>query len=179
METRERADTRSEQIQPQKAGGLEQVRELLFGAIYRELEWKLSRAEGNLSTRSEELQQEAKRRIEALEAHLAKEIESVVARIEREHTSQVDALARVGREHREQIATLEERVEKLEQAMVRAQRETRQELLTQTNRFLDEIHRSRNELKSLLDREVALLHGEDPELPSASGSEEAPSAHTH
>ncbi len=162
-----------------QAGSLEQVRELLFGAIYRELERKIQRTDAHVSSRAEELQQETKRRTEALEKHIAGEIESLIARLEKEHTERSDGERRAEREHRDAVTRLEERVGELEDALVRAQREAQKELLAQTNRFLDELHRHRTEISAMLEHEIALLHEEAPDLPATEGPIEAapPPAH--
>ncbi len=180
MNARERRDARAEQTQARQAGSLDQVRELLFGAIYRELERKLVRADAQLATKAEELQHEAKRRTEVLEGHLTRQIEALTARLEKEHVAQVEALGRTSREHREAVSLLEQRIGKLEDALGRAQRDMRQELLAQSKEFLDELHHARAEVAAMVDREIALLRDEEQREslePSEPAEPTAPPAH--
>src|SRR5262245_21918141 len=62
--------------------GIEQIREILVGAVQREVERKLARLESHLVTRLSELQQETRRRTDVIEAHLRKELEALSVRLE-------------------------------------------------------------------------------------------------
>src|SRR3974390_2556944 len=64
--------------------GIGQVREILVGAIQRDLERRLSRLEAHVGARVVDLQQEVRRRIDVIEAHLRKEIEALSTRLESE-----------------------------------------------------------------------------------------------
>jgi hypothetical protein len=152
---------------PEAADSLEQLREILFGAIYRELERRLTRGDAHLVARANELEQEARRRTEVLEAHVRQEIETLAGRLERELIDRAENTRSVAREHRESVTALEQRVAKVEDTLVRAQREIRQQLLEQAKSFLDEIQRVRHEIAETLEREL----GEVAEY----GEEERPS----
>jgi hypothetical protein len=141
------------------AGSLEQLREILFGAAYRELERKLARMEAHLAARTEELQQEARRRTEVLEEHLRQELESLGGRLERESQAQSEAVKAAARDAREVQEAIAARVGHLEDGLARAQRESRQQLLEQAKSFLDELHRVRTEVIAMLEREFSLARG--------------------
>jgi hypothetical protein len=110
--------------------------------------------------RAGELQQETRRRIEVLEEHLRRETEALSARMDRELHEHAAALRAMSREQREAIDTLEHRVSQAEEAVVRAQHGLRQELLEQAKTFLDEQHRLRRDLFTMLERELGLAEGE-------------------
>jgi hypothetical protein len=136
---------------------LDQVREILFGAIQHELERRLARTEAHFATRLSEVQQEARRRTEVIEAHLRRETEALSTRIEREIVEIRDQLRGLARDQREKVVAMEERLAKGEEALARSQQEHRQQILDQTKEFLDEMQKLRTELAEMLERELASL----------------------
>lgn len=123
---------------------LEQVREILFGAYFRDLDRKLARVDAHVSAESEELRKEMRRRLDVLETHVQRESEALVARFESEREAHVEA-----------IAGLEQRLTKMAEALARAQRELRQQILDQAKGFLDETQRTRDEVVETLERDLA------------------------
>jgi hypothetical protein len=152
--------------------GLEQIREILFGSLFRELERKVARSDVHMSTRSKDLEQEARRRTEVLEGHLRTEITAVAARAEHAFVEAADALRNIARENREAIGALEKRIAKAEEAEAMAQRDLRNQLLEQAKAFLDEVQHLRTELLATLQDEFAAPNGERVE--ERGGTEERP-----
>jgi hypothetical protein len=136
------------------ADGLAQLREILVGATVRDLERRLARAELHMSGRSNELEQESRRRMEVIETHLRKESEALTIRLERELVQINESIRAVTREHRESIAAVDQRAAKLEEAIAKAQRDVRDQLLQQAKRFLDELQQLRREVTETLEREL-------------------------
>ena len=153
--------------------GLAQLREILFGGSQRELERRMGRAEQHLTARASELEQEIRRRLEVLESHMAKETEAITARLERDAVERGDQLRAITREHRESATALEQRVAKVEEAILHTQRELRQELLAQAKSFLDELHDIRREFAEMLEPELGRELGAPEE--TGHGDEERPS----
>jgi hypothetical protein len=152
--------------------GLEQIREILFGSVHRELERRLVRADAHLLTRGHELEQETRRRTEVLETHLKKETEALAARLDRELAENSDTLRKLTREYRDAIANLEQKVGKLEESSAQAQREIRRQLLDQAKSFLDELQQLRKELVATLQQELRMAEGE--RIGESYGAEEHP-----
>jgi hypothetical protein len=138
----------------ESAEGLAQLREILVGANVRELERRLARAESHMTARTNELEQESRRRMEVIEAHLRKESDALTTRLEHELSQTSGAIRTVTREQRESLAEVDQRVAKLEEAIVKAQRETRDQMLQQAKRFLDELQQLRREVMETLEREL-------------------------
>lgn len=151
------------------AGNLDQVREILFGAHYRELERKLLRLEGHIASQGNELRGEARRLVQALETHVNKEIEAVGAQRDADRSAQMDALSHLAREARDTALALEQRITKLEDGLARSQREFRQQILEEAKGFVEQTRSLREELGAMLQRELAMYLGELPEAPPASG----------
>lgn len=142
------------------AGTLDQVREILFGAHYRDLARRLARTDAHVAAQAEELRSEMRRRLEALEQHVNKEAEALSTSLESQRTDQLEAIGTGMREAREAIGLLEQRVKKLEDVTARAQRDFRQQLLDQAKSFIDEVRRMRNELGASMEREMAAARGQ-------------------
>lgn len=115
--------------------GLGQIREIVVGPLEREVDRRLGRLEALFTARGIELPQEARRRMEVIEAHMRKE---------------TDALSATA-------TTLEHRVTKLEELVVKQLHDVRQELLDQAKLFLDELQGLRTELTHAMERELGSL----------------------
>jgi hypothetical protein len=124
--------------------------------MHRELERGLLRLDAHLATRARDLEEESRRRTEVLESHLKNETAAISARLDRESSEVGDTLRKIGREHREAIAGVEQKLAKLEESSARNDRELRHQLLEQAKSFLDEVQRLRKELFATLQQELGL-----------------------
>jgi hypothetical protein len=138
---------------------LEQVRELLFGETRRALEQNLARLEEQFTVQAEEALQQTRKWLDLVETHLAREVEGLGGRIQKERTAQSEALRGTAEELHKAVTALEARAARLEESITRAQRDLRQQMLEQARAFLDEVHRVRAEVVAMLDREFALFRG--------------------
>jgi hypothetical protein len=152
--------------------GLEQIREILFGALFRELERRLARSDVHTSTRSKEIEQEARKRTEVLEGHLRTEIGALAARVEHAVVEAGDAIRNLSRENREALGALEKRIAKVEEAGAFAQRELRTQQHEQAKTFLDELQHVRAELLATLQAELGVTEADLME--ERGGAEERP-----
>lgn len=160
MNARGRSDVNTDEPPARQRASLAQLREILFGAVQRDLERRLARADAQLASRAEELQAEVKRRTEVLESHLAKELDALRVQLETQQRTQAEASDRIANAAHEAVAVLERRVARLEEALAAAQREMRQEALAQAKSFFDELHGLRAELSALLDHELTLFRSD-------------------
>jgi hypothetical protein len=147
-------------VEQAHGGGLEQVREIVFGAAYRDLEQRLTRADMNAAGRVRDLEQESRRRDELLEAHLRKETETLASRVDRQFAEVSESLRTLGREHTQSAADAERRIARAEEALATGLREVRHQLLDQAKSFLAELQAMRKEMLATLQRELALDDGE-------------------
>jgi hypothetical protein len=146
--------------------GIGQVREILVGAIQRDLDRRITKLETIVGQKLAEQQQEVRRRMEVIEGHLRKEIETLSARVQAELFELKDGVRAVTREQRETQSASEQRVAKLEETEAHAQRDLRSQILDQAKSFLDELHQMRDEFAETLEREI----GFEPESGSAEES---------
>jgi hypothetical protein len=152
-----------------KDGGIEQLRDILVGGAVRELDRKLARLEAHLGGRLTELQQEARRRIDFIEAHLRKEGEVLSMRFTAELAELKEMVRAMTRDDRDAKTSVEQRMNKLEETVARNQAELRNQILDQAKSFLDELHQTRAELADTIDREFG---GYDTEPTEEQGSRE-------
>ncbi len=161
--------------------GLEQIREILFGAHYREIERRVVQLESRHDATMQELRTEVSRRLDALEAHVQREAEALASRLAAEHTAQLDALKGVSQEGRETLHAQESRLVRLEESTAKAQRDLRQTVLDQAKDFLGEIRRARDEMRAMVSQEIEALGTElggehpafaPPSRPGGSGTSE-------
>jgi hypothetical protein len=145
---------------PEELGALERIREILFGASQRDLDRRLLRVDNQSSARLLELEQETRRRIEIFEAHLKQETETLTARLQSEVGAVGESMRKLGRQQRDSLSELEDRVGRIEESVARGQRELRQQLLDQAKGFLDELQRMRKDLLASLQEELGLEESE-------------------
>src|SRR4051812_34214578 len=77
------------------SGNLEKVRDILFGTQMRELDRRFARLEERIVKETQDLKDDIRRRLDALEAYTTKETEALAGHIRQERTDRVDANARL------------------------------------------------------------------------------------
>lgn len=142
---------KNENANEQPRNGIEQVREILFGAQLRELERKIARLESRFGGGVEDARKELGRRLSDLEAYVRGEVEALSARLDDERNARVQSHAQQTSETRDTVAQFESRVNRLDEASSRGLRELRRQLLDQSKTLLEEVGRTRDELLSVLD----------------------------
>jgi hypothetical protein len=150
---------------------LEKVREILFGAIHRDIDEKMVRAGSLVAERVHDLEQEQRRRTQVLEAYLKKEAEALAGRSEQQRAESAEALRTLTREQHDVNARLERRIAELEKTNAEGLRQLRRELLEQAQSFLDELKELRKEMLFTATHEVARGEGARQE---ARGEERPP-----
>jgi DNA anti-recombination protein RmuC len=150
---------------PGRATSLDQVREILVGAQYRELTRRLAHTDAHIGEQTEELRSEIKRRLEALEVHLRKELEALSASMESRRADDLQDLNSSAREVHSSVVLLEQRFKRLEEHVARVQSDLRQQMLDQVKLFIDEVRRTRDTLSAAVERELAIARGEEAVAP--------------
>jgi hypothetical protein len=161
------------------ASSLEQVQEILVGPQLRELARRLARIDAGGAAQVEDCRTEIRRRLDALEIHLRGEADAMGGRIESSRLAQLDALGSLAREMRDSIGLFEQRIQRLEEALARAQRELQRQILDQAKTFIEEVGRTRDELRSTVEREIAVTQGEVLEAEGHAGALAEADRHDH
>src|SRR6476660_4864123 len=111
---------------------VEQIRNILFGSQMRDYDGRFQKLEERLTREAEELRTDLQKRLDALEAFMRGESESLANRLGTEQAERSQATERLGRDLGETTRHFEEKITKLDGHMAKETREVRQQLLDQS-----------------------------------------------
>ena len=125
------------------------MRDILFGSHMREVERRFARLEERLLKETQDLKEEVKRRLEALESFARAESESLADQLRGERGERLES-----------TRTLERRDTTLDEALTKGHRELRQQMLEQHQRLSDDIRQKIDEVLASLARETGELRSD-------------------
>jgi DNA anti-recombination protein RmuC len=131
---------------------LDQIRDLLIGAVVRDTDKRLVRIEERLLKEQEDLKEDARRRFESLEVFVKKEMESLAERIQAGHNTRDEALRALAQELQDVASGFEKRLTQLDEHTARALRELRQQILDQSKTLRDEYRGQYRQLSESVSR---------------------------
>lgn len=140
-----------------ESGNIDKIREILFGVQMRDNEKRFSRLEERFFKESAELRDDTRKRFEALESFVKSEFEALTERLQAEQRARDESVQNLSRDLQETGKGLEKKLAQFDEQTTRSQRDLRQQILDQSKTLSDEIRQKSNELKALLEREVAEL----------------------
>ncbi len=138
-------------------GNLEKIREILFGAQVHDFEKRFTRLEEKLLKETADSRAETKKRFDAMEAFIKKEIESLADRLKTEQGERAEASKELSRELRDTAKALEKKLAQQDEQAMKGQRELRQQILDQSKSLTDEIRNRIRETSTALTRELKEL----------------------
>jgi hypothetical protein len=142
------------------AASIDKVRDILFGTQLREFDRRFARLEERMLKETNDLKEDLRARLDALELYARKENDSLADQIKAEHDGRVEAAAGLTRELQEAAQALERRSAALDEQLSKAQRELRQQILEQHQRLSDEIRKRADDLLAALARESRELRSD-------------------
>ena len=142
------------------AASIDKVRDILFGTQLREFDRRFARLEERLLKETNDLKEDLRSRLDALELYARKENDTLADQIKSEHDGRVEAAAGLSRELQEAAKGLERRSAALDEQLSKAQRELRQQILEQHQRLSDEIRKRADDLLAALARESRELRSD-------------------
>jgi DNA anti-recombination protein RmuC len=153
------------------AGGanLEKIRDILFGAQVHDFEKKFARLEERLLKETADSRAETKKRFDALESFIRKEVESLADRLKTEQEARADSGKEISRDLRETAKALEKKLGSLDEQATRSQRELRQQILDQSKSLTDEIRTRIRESAAALSKELKELRAEKTDRSALAG----------
>ena len=128
---------------------LDKVRDILFGTQMREVERRFARLEERLLKETQELKDDVKRRLDALEAFARNETESLADQLRGERGERIES-----------TRTLERRDTTLDEQLTKGNRELRQQMLEQHQRLSDDIRQKVDDVLASLARETGELRAD-------------------
>ena len=147
------AKTNAKALPAEDGGNIDKVRDILFGGQMRDYERRFAKLEERLLQETSELKDEVRKRLAALEQFMKQEAASLADRIKTEHEERTDATKDLAREQRESTKALEKKAGALDDAIGKAQRELRQQLLELHQRMSDEMRQKTDDVLARLTQE--------------------------
>jgi hypothetical protein len=139
------------------AGNIDKIRDILFGAQSREFDKRMARLDERLTKEAGNLKDDIRRRFEALETYVKRELESLSERVDAERQDRVVGLKNVSGELKEAAESVEKRLGRLDEQTTKSQRDLRQQILDQSKSLFDEVEGKYRSLLTLLDSHVETL----------------------
>ena len=139
---------------------LDQIRDILFGAVVRDTDKKLARLEERVLKEQEELKEDARRRCESLELFVKQEMGSLAERLQTERNTRDEVLRALTQELKEMLSGFEKKTAQLDEQSTKAQRELRQQLLDQSKTLRDECRGQYRQLSEAVSRALNELRVE-------------------
>jgi len=151
-----------------ESGNVDKIREILFGGQMRDYDKRFNRLEERLLKETAELREESRRRVEALETFVNKELAALLNRLQAEQQSREGSVQTLSRELNEAIRSLDARLNQFYNQSTETQHDLRQQLLEQSKNLNEEIRRKHDDVSATLERELAELNHEKTDRASLS-----------
>ena len=136
---------------------VEKIREILFGSQIKNYEARFARLEEALARETAEIKDTMRRRLDSLEAFFKSETESLAARLKSERDEREETLNTIGRELKTTAAQLSKKILDLDNKAAQDRSASRQELMAESRKLLDEIRQRHESLSGLLENRVQEL----------------------
>ncbi|MBH8571480.1 hypothetical protein I8752_00235 [Nostocaceae cyanobacterium CENA369] len=140
-----------------ESNSLDKVREILFGSQVREVEKRFARLEERLVKEFTDVRDETRKRLDALEIYLKKEVDSLTERLKNEQTERNAAVQTLSEEHRNIAISLEKKFAQFDEKTTNSQRDLREQILNQSKSLQDDLRQKYEEILALLEREAQEL----------------------
>src|SRR5262249_19744954 len=150
-------DADSEQAIEATQASLDRVRDILFGAQIREQDQRRQEFEGELEKQLSIFGEESRKRLDALEGFVKRQIASVLENLKTESQQRAEALQAITQQLKQTATLIERRITAVDEQHSNAERALRTELQDQSNLLHDEVSAQGQSLTSLLEKTRADL----------------------
>ncbi|PZD73917.1 hypothetical protein C1752_01601 [Acaryochloris thomasi RCC1774] len=146
---------------PPDLHNLEKIREILFGSQVRTHDQRFARLEERLEQECNTLRSDVNRRLDALESYIQQEVGSLSEQIKETKQIQANNAERLEQAQLSATKALEQKLSQLDERTTESERSLRKQLLEQSNQLSADSIQKYNELLTIVEREVAILHTVD------------------
>ena len=157
MTTKTDKDTQTDDL---GSGNIDKVRDILFGGQMRDYERRFVQLEERLTRETNDLKEDVRRRLSALEQFVHQEAESLANRIKTENEERTDATKELERAARDHVKAFEKKTGQLDDTVGRAQRELRQQILELQQRVADDLRQRSDDVLARLHQESTTLRND-------------------
>lgn len=153
----------------QSHSNIEKIRSILFGNQMRDYEARFVRLESQINQEAADLRADFRRRFEALEGYVRQELDALNERLTSEYHDRSGAMQEVQKSVEALGQGLDKRVHQLDEQVSKAQRELRQQLLSQSKQQRDDMQAGISELSALVSRELQQLRSDKTDRAALAG----------
>jgi len=147
------AETREEE-------GIDKVRDILFGAQFRQYEQKFKHLEDLVQKEIANLRSETTKSAATLETYVKKEQEALSEQVRNEETSRKESVEELSDKLDRAIKNLEKKMGQLSEKVIAGQRDLQEQILQQSKSLMEEIRSQNSQVSSSLDQSVNELRTE-------------------
>ena len=140
-----------------ETGNVDRIRNILFGSQMRDYDGRFQKLEERLAREAGELRGELQRHLQALEAFMKGESESMSNRLKAEQSERGQAVERLAHEMTETAKGLELKINNLDSQAAKDIRDLREQLLEQSKALSAEMKDKHDQMKGHLDREAGQI----------------------
>lgn len=140
-----------------ESGNVDRIRNILFGSQMRDYDGRFQKLEERLAREAGELRGELQRQLQALEAFMKGESESMANRVKAEQSERVQAIQQLAREMGETVRGLELKIGNLDSQAAKDIRDLREQLLEQSKALSAEMKEKHDQMKGHLEREAGQI----------------------
>ena len=140
-----------------ESGNVDRIRDILFGSQMRDYDGRFQKIEERLTQEAGELRSDLQRQLQAIEAFMKGEVESMTNRVKTEQSERGQAFEHLARQMAEIARGLELKISNLDSQAARDIRELREQLLEQSKALSAELKEKHDHLKGQLDHEAGQI----------------------
>ena len=138
---------------------VDRIRNILFGSQMRDYDGRFQRLEERLVRDASEVRGDLQKRLEALEAFMKGEVESMTNRVRAENTERTQALGKLAHDLGETARGLDLKINNLDAQAAKDIRDLRAQLLEQSKALSGEIREKHEQMKTGLEQEAQQIRG--------------------
>lgn len=154
-------DSQDQNITPNRENGrleesdnVDRIRNILFGSQMRDYDSRFQKLEERLAREAGEVRSEIQGQLQALEAFIKGEAESMTNRLNLEQSERRQAIEHLAEQMPETVRALELKINHLEKQSAKDIGELREQLLEQSKALSAELNNKHEQMKDHLDREA-------------------------
>lgn len=137
----------------QMAGNIDKIRSVIFGDQMRDYDKKFNRLEERMTQDITDLREETREHFSSLEAHITRELDSLVNRLRTEQDERTTGAQEMQRELRQLTQDLDQKLSQLDNSTSETQRDLRQQILDQSKSLREEMRQKFQEMIHCLENE--------------------------
>lgn len=143
--------------QAEQADNIDKIRDIIFGSQMRDYQHRFTRLEELMKKEMKSLQEDMKRRLDALEAYTQKEIQAVVKQVKAEREERAASGDSLAGDLKSARAALEDRLGRMRDEQDESNRALQQQLLDQSKTLSDALQAKSADIMETLEQAMAEL----------------------